>query len=70
LEFAAAALPLLIEGQAVACISVTWVATAISPAAFIAENLARLQSAARQAEDAIRTSELRGHVFDRGEQAR
>lgn len=67
LEFAAAALPLLIEGQAVACISVTWVATAISPAAFIAENLALLQAAARQAEDAIRTSELSGHVYDRGE---
>jgi GAF domain-containing protein len=49
---------------------VTWVATTISPAAFTAENLTLLQSAARQAEDAIRTSELSGQVFDRGEQDR
>lgn len=58
LEFAAVALPLQIDGHAVACISVTWVATAISPADFIAENLAILQTTVQRAETAIRMSDF------------
>ena len=60
LEFHGAALPLIVDGNAVACISVTWITTATSPHDFIRDNLDLLRGAASKAESAIASAMAQG----------
>jgi IclR family mhp operon transcriptional activator len=53
LEFSAIAIPLLVEGRVLACISVTWIATALSEQEFVARHLTAVKAAALRSEKAL-----------------
>lgn len=64
LEFSAAALPILVNNTAVACISVTWIATAISPDKFMSQHLETLQEAASGAAKALQGNKLSRRLIE------
>jgi IclR family mhp operon transcriptional activator len=53
LQFSAIAAPIMIEGRVIACISVTWIATALSEPEFVFRHLAAVKAAALRSEKAL-----------------
>jgi IclR family mhp operon transcriptional activator len=58
LEFSAIAVPILYDSHAMACLSVTWIATAMSEQEFVASYLPAIQIAARRAEHVLSASDI------------
>jgi len=58
LEFSAIAVPILVAGHAAACLSVTWIATAMSERKFVASYLKAVEAAAHRIQQTLSTSEI------------